>query len=842
MTEFKFDANIGILGDKLRWPTWSIKMTYIFKAKGLWDAVQGTDESAENQDKVKTALIMCLPDHLISKIHQARSAKAAWDLLKDLYEASTDARRGQLRDELSSSRLRMLKTHSVEVYINKAEAIRAELADIGVNYDEGEFLRNVLNGLPMSYDVLRQMIMHESPRPAMTSVLRRLMQREQDLKIAAQDDGDPEMALVAAGKHRQQQYPSGNRDPPAFPYAPTPAVRCAHCGSNHRWEDCGKLKEEQRRKQGQADSGRRGDDARNGNRGGNDKTRGGHDKSAGNNRMQQLRKESAFTAHSSASSGITGNVAAIDSGATIDLVKDRDKFLTFQPSPPSHTIQFGSGRRRILGTGTAVISGMRVDNAGFVENLPVSLISVSRAADRGQEVRFKGDTCTILDGEGNLLHKIPKDPDSGLYLLKEQPQESALISAGYNNKPTSALVWHKRLGHLSVSSMEQLKRDNMVDGFTISKAELASLKEAPPCSSCLAGRQQRNVAFTPPSNEPPATEPLDRLHSDLSGKVECPSIGGNFYVLTLLDDVTNMSWIHLLKTKDEAAGFISRFIQKIENVTGYTVKSFRSDRGTEYTCAPLQKYFDSKGIEYLPSAPYSPEQNGKAERLNRTLFEKARSMMHDAKVPKHLWGDAISTANKLRNFSPAAGQSKTPWELFWHFKPDISGLRPFGCLAHVHVPERYRSKLDSKSRPGIFVGYEKASWRIYINGKIIVSKDVIFSETQLGSSLSNPDDSDLLRLDLTEDIVNRQPAVPAVPHSPRPSDYGSAHSDLSDDDSDDDSGGGSSGDGGGGGGDNAVTRQRGKAWVCGEGAHETKLGRAGARRRLWRRACQRSRR
>src|SRR5690606_23480010 len=103
---------------------------------------------------------------------------------------------------------------------------------------------------------------------------------------------------------------------------------------------------------------------------------------------------------------------------------------------------------------------------------------------------------------------------------------------------------------------------------------------------------------------------------------------------------------------------------------------------------------------------YCPQQNGVAERMNRILIEKARSMLHDAKLPLYCWAEAVNTACYVKNRCPTrAVQDSTPYELWTGKTPDLSHLRIFGSIAYMHIPKEKRRKLDAKSKKCIFVGY-----------------------------------------------------------------------------------------------------------------------------------------
>jgi len=168
-----------------------------------------------------------------------------------------------------------------------------------------------------------------------------------------------------------------------------------------------------------------------------------------------------------------------------------------------------------------------------------------------------------------------------------------------------------------------------------------------------------------------------------------------------------------------------------EAQTGHRLKAVRTGRGTEYVNSELEAYFRDKGVIHNTAAPYTPEQNGVAERFNRTLMERVRAMLFDAKLGYEHWADAASTATYVKNRSPSSHSSQTPWELFFGRKPDVPGMRVFGSKAYVHVPKQLRRKLDSLSTTGTFIGYEPNSkaYRVLMDtGKVQISRDVTFNE------------------------------------------------------------------------------------------------------------------
>ena len=158
---------------------------------------------------------------------------------------------------------------------------------------------------------------------------------------------------------------------------------------------------------------------------------------------------------------------------------------------------------------------------------------------------------------------------------------------------------------------------------------------------------------------------------------------------------------------------------------------------SEYTSSEFKAYLKAEGVRHELTIPKNPEQNGVAERMNRTLVETARSMLVGANLPHRFWAEALSTATYLRNRSPTkAVFDMTPCEAWTGEKPQVEKLRVFGCQAFVHIPKDERRKLDSKSKKCLLLGYGTTTtgYRLYdpLKKKVLYSRDVVFNEQRCG--------------------------------------------------------------------------------------------------------------
>ena len=157
------------------------------------------------------------------------------------------------------------------------------------------------------------------------------------------------------------------------------------------------------------------------------------------------------------------------------------------------------------------------------------------------------------------------------------------------------------------------------------------------------------------------------------------------------------------------------------------IKQFRSDHGREFKNKKVNELFDLKGIIRQFSAPYVHQQNGRAERINNTILEKAESMRTHAECPQSWWEFSFETAIHVYNRTPLRRTMwSTPYANIFGKEPDIHYFKVFGCLAWVYKPKEIRkNKLDHRSEAMTFIGYDIGS-KAY---KFMQSDNSIFTAT-----------------------------------------------------------------------------------------------------------------
>lgn len=173
--------------------------------------------------------------------------------------------------------------------------------------------------------------------------------------------------------------------------------------------------------------------------------------------------------------------------------------------------------------------------------------------------------------------------------------------------------------------------------------------------------------------------------------METTSIGGSRYFLIFVDDFSKKVFVYFLKEKGQVTEIFLEFKALVEKQTGKRIKILRSDNGREYITKELENYLKKTGIKHQYTIRYTPEQNGVAERENRSIVERAKSMLFGAELPKVYWAEAVATAVYLLNRSPNSSiERKMPEELWSGSTPSLDHLRVFGCTAYAHVPKELR--------------------------------------------------------------------------------------------------------------------------------------------------------
>ncbi|GJX50400.1 putative ribonuclease H-like domain-containing protein [Tanacetum coccineum] len=394
------------------------------------------------------------------------------------------------------------------------------------------------------------------------------------------------------------------------------------------------------------------------------------------------------------------------------------------------------------------------------KELKFNLFSVSQMCDKKNSVLFTDTECVVLSpdfkltDESHVLLKVPRKDNMYSVDLKNVIPQGGLTCLFAKATPDESNLWHRRLGHVNFKTRNKLVKGNLVRGLPLKLFEINQT-----CVACQKRKQHRASCKTKTVSS--ISQPLQMLHMDLFGPTFVKSLMKKMYCLVVTDDFGRFSWV-FLANKEETSEILKTFITGIENLIDLKVKVIRCDNGTEFKNRVMNQFCEIKGIKREFSVARTPQQNGVAERKNRTLIEAARTMLADSKLPTTFWAEAVNTAcyvqNRVLVIKP---HNKTPYELFLGRKPALSFMRPFGCPVTILNTIDHLGKFDGKADEGFFVGYSTNSkaFRVFNSRTRIVEENlhVQFSENTPNIAGSGP--NWLFDIDALTKSMNYKPVV-----------------------------------------------------------------------------------
>lgn len=419
----------------------------------------------------------------------------------------------------------------------------------------------------------------------------------------------------------------------------------------------------------------------------------------------------------------------IDSGASMHMTMKRDCLYDEIP-PPITSIRIANDKMLpVKSCGTmnlnvigkdAKVHTVQVKNVLYVPELATNLLSVSQMIKNGCSVKFNDHGCKIFNKDN--IEVAAANLISNMYRLNTD----TIPAYTCKTNETEFLLWHQRMAHLNFNDLKKLTECTEGVEFTKNKNNML-------CEICQKGKQCR-IPF--PAEGSRVKKPLELIHSDICGPLEVKSLGGARYFLTFIDDYTRKVFVYFLHNKSDVFTKFKEYKALVENQLNLNIKCLRTDNGREYLSNEFSNYLKKAGIIHQTSNSYTPQQNGMAERMNRTLMERARCMLINSNLQKQYWAEAVATAAYITNRCPTRALSyATPEEIWSGKKPDLRHLKVFGCEAMVKIPKEKLQKLDAKASKMTFIGYcdTTKGYRLIDqkSKKIVLSRDVVFMENSI---------------------------------------------------------------------------------------------------------------
>ncbi|CAM8991569.1 unnamed protein product [Rhodiola kirilowii] len=439
----------------------------------------------------------------------------------------------------------------------------------------------------------------------------------------------------------------------------------------------------------------------------------------------------------------------LDSGCSHHMTGSRTWFSEFDEKYRQSVKLGNNTRMSVMGKGTArfKIDGTTYDVADvyYVPDLNSNLLSIGQLQERGLAILIQNETCKVFHPRRGVIMKIRMTANRmfavGAEEVETKNNEAACMQVSVNG---DLELWHRRHAHLNYKGLRTLKYQDMVKGIPVLRGKMKT------CHNCLVGKQTRKSI--PKRSQWRASRKLQLVHSDVCGPITPSSQSGKKYLLTFIDDYSRKVWIYFMSNKSETLSYFKLYKSHVEKESGAMITGLRTDRGGEFTSNEFRCFCEEAGIKRQLTAAFTPQQNGVAERKNRTIMNMVRSILNEKNMPKSYWPEATKWVAHVLNRSPTSvTKNKTPEEMWSEVKPNVNYFRVFGCLAHAHIPDEKRKKLDDKSVMCVLLGVSKESkaYRLYnpSTGKIVISRDVVFEEDK-GWNWENTEGEELLCDDL----------------------------------------------------------------------------------------------
>ena len=411
----------------------------------------------------------------------------------------------------------------------------------------------------------------------------------------------------------------------------------------------------------------------------------------------------SFGINSSIIGHVNGGIL-IDSGSSVHLFRDESAFTSwdnnFDPNSVKIILADGTICSDIKGKGTVEIEV--TDDTGNPHVIKLSgvlfmpscehtgIISVNRGMEAKIEFHFVKGDCYLINN-GIKIPLLRKDKLYYVSAVKTMP----LVKR-------SALDWHDIMGHLNFKDIYRMPK--MVDGMSITH------KNKRACLTCIQGKSKENLNRNPDRR---ADSPFSFVHSDVLGPMNIhDSIGEANYLITFVCDYSNFIQVYTMQDKTGVPYAFEKFLQFAARFG--KVNRIRTDEGPEYKSNAFEELCRRHSIHHEFSVPYTPSMNGTAERSFGTLSPKARCLRIQASLPNTIWPLAYKYAAFLYNRSPVERINCTPFEMIYGYKPDVRRIHQFGAPVQV-LNVKHRSKMDSRTVPGVFVGmdYNTGAYSIY---------------------------------------------------------------------------------------------------------------------------------
>src|SRR3984885_12010336 len=605
--------------------------------------------------KARKMIISTISPSVMTYVEGTKDPAEMWTILEGRYKPKTRVTLRQLQRQFNTMKM-MDDDGDMEKHLQKVERLKRQIEEQGEQISDSSYVSVLLNCAPPRYDV-QISILEAQDDVTSTIIINRLLEEYRKFLITKPEE--TKMALLTNQGRRANQ--KGGRSSGKATSSPKFDGKCHHCSKRGHKEDQRWVKHPELRPE----------------------------KSRRDEKSERPKFAMMATVMGPAVPKRQSGpyIWFTDSGASDHFSPHRDLFTTFHTLEEPIYTETAEGTAMGTGMGRITITVLGKDDTEtdlelndviYAPNMSSNLFSLAAAYDKGFETRITPGYGLRIFHNDTIVAKSVRVA-GGLFRLKTPTDAFALAAQVTSATPELDIdIWHRRMGHLGEDNVRKLAK--MVEGMVIK-----SRTEVGVCEACLEGKQHRQPSHQPATR---ATEPLELIHSDLCGQIDPTTFGGTNYYLLFTEDLSRWSHIYPLKRKSSAE-VVEKFREykaEVERQTGKVIKRLRTDGGGEYE-KWMGAHLKGSGIIHETTAPYSPDQNGVAERANRTIMERVKSTIAEFNLDKRLWMEIADTVVYLKNRSPTTAVATTPYELWHGKKPDLSHLRIIGSTAYVHTPK-----------------------------------------------------------------------------------------------------------------------------------------------------------
>lgn len=660
--------------------TWEIHILSFLRTRDLFKCILPAPKTENDEDKLSRAvgwLFLACEDRVTNHFSKNDTPLAIWQKLHKIYAEKGDGL--HLQAVMKLSHTYRLDCESNDDYIGQMMEAWRRCDDVGIKFEDHVVALFMLGNLGPNFDSFRQGLVGSGQKLTTEIVANGLI----DLPSAK--SGNADTAFYGGAPRGGTTKRLGSSGPSRN----LTRIKCFGCGQlGHFRNKCPK---------------------------------GSGNNSTADDSKYKKPAEAKFAA---AFSAITGrrddNDWFLDSGASRHMTPRRDILLNFRMIDSPGISVADDRRLKVEGCGDVQLTmddgELTLKNVLFVPDLRANLLSLDVISRSGHRIELDDGVCKVFNkSDGNLI--IRARSSGGTFKVDAGHIKCMLV------RDDELLDWHRKMGHMSYTGLKSLQRTD--DNININgKREIIRN-----CFNCAEGKQSR-APFHKKDVEIKTSSILELIHSDLCGPMST-SLGGARYFSVFVDDFSRKVFVYFLQEKSALVGAFRNFKAKMENQSGFKIKRLRTDNGTEFVNNEMDKICAEAGIVHEKTIPYTPQQNGVSERMNRTIIERARCMLSDANLEQTLWAEAVHHAAYLinRSVNRSVGD-RSPEEVWSGVKPDLSSLKLFGNPAMVHVAKVKRTKWSPKAIEMLFVGYTDTEngLRFYdpATKRIMTSRDATF--------------------------------------------------------------------------------------------------------------------